>query len=164
MFKIIAASALALSVVAENIKGFPAFDMMHANCVLDADYKQDCTTLYGEYMDKIAEYENGCPSNGIYKFIDAKEDTYIWATRTTPVKKYVDDVAFEFSATATGCHVHARSRSQTTSVYDYATNYCNMWNPMVHVTRDAGEAPFMNLQASKCKYQADPAEEVCLQY
>jgi hypothetical protein len=51
-------------------------------------------------------------------------------TRTTPVKKYVDDIAFEFSQTGADCLVKARSRSQTLSYYDYATNYCNMWNPL----------------------------------
>ena len=72
-------------------------------------------------------------AGGDYELWDATEEESIWATRTTPVKNYVDDVLFEFFGDPTdfrvpGCTVKAKSRSQSLSVYDYNTNYCNMWN------------------------------------
>ena len=70
--------------------------------------------------DKLTEYENGDPGKGIYKFVDTLENTYFWLTRTTPLKKYVDDIAFELFPTAFGdCTVKSRSRSQSLSYYDY---------------------------------------------
>ena len=35
-------------------------------------------------------------ANGTYAIWDVTEDESIWATRTTPIKKYVDDILFEF--------------------------------------------------------------------
>ena len=37
-------------------------------------------------------------ANGNYATVDIIEEERIWATRTTPIHKYVDDVLFEFSS------------------------------------------------------------------
>ena len=80
-------------------------------------------------------------------------------TRTTPVKKYVDDIIFEFVATAANeCVVKSRSKSQSLSYYDYSTNYCNMWNPLTYTD------VYTKLYVSHCKYPADKPEEVCMKY
>ena len=83
--------------------------------------------------DSIEMWHPEPNAGGDYELWDATEEESIWATRTTPVKNYVDDVLFEFFGDPTdfrvpGCTVKAKSRSQSLSVYDYNTNYCNMWN------------------------------------
>lgn len=137
-----------------DISKFPAFDSFHANCALEVTYDgQSCTAVYASMQKLLTEYQAGDPGKGIYKFIDQKDSTYFWMTRTTPVKKYVDDIAFEFFQAATGdCIVKARSRSQSLSYYDYSTNYCNMWNPLKYT------GAFTNLKVSQCPFPtSDPA-------
>ena len=71
------------------------------------------------------------PAQGTYKFKEDKNGDYVWGTRTTPVKQYVDDVMFlvqQGSDSNGTCHVVGKSRSQVTSLYDYETNFCNLYN------------------------------------
>lgn len=35
-------------------------------------------------------------AKGTYAIKESSPNNYIWATRTTPVKKYVDDIIFEY--------------------------------------------------------------------
>jgi Protein of unknown function (DUF1499) len=159
MFKAILLSAIALTTVSAGIDKFPSFDFTHANCAMDATYAgQKCDAVFTSMKALLTQYEGGCPSKGLYKFIDQSQNTYFWVTRTTPVAKYVDDVAFEFAQTAAGCVVKARSRSQSLSYYDYSTNYCNMWNPLQNA------ATFSNLKVHDCKFPAEDPATVCLKY
>ena len=151
--KTVLLSALVVGAFAD-ISNFPTFDSFHANCAIEVTYSgKTCATVWASMKDLLTEYENGDPGKGIYKFVDTLENTYFWLTRTTPVKKYVDDIAFEFSPTASGdCTVKSRSRSQSLSYYDYSTNYCNMWNPLQHT------ATFTNEKVTQCPFPAsDPA-------
>ena len=137
-----------------DIGKFPTFDSFHANCAMDVTYTgQSCGAVWSSMKSILTQYQNGDPGKGIYAFIDMKENTYFWMTRTTPVKKYVDDIAFEFVGTATGdCIVRSRSRSQSLSYYDYSTNYCNMWNPLKYT------GSFSNQKVTSCPFPAaDPA-------
>lgn len=133
MFKSIVIVAAALvAAVSADISNFPSFDALHANCAMKAVYPESCATAYANMRATIVSWKNGDPGKGLYDIKEEKENTYIWVTRTTPVKRYVDDIAFEFSASGSGCQVSSRSRSQSLSYYDYSTNYCNMWNPIKH--------------------------------
>mmetsp|Transcript_47304 Transcript_47304/g.78499 ORF Transcript_47304/g.78499 Transcript_47304/m.78499 type:complete len:175 (-) Transcript_47304:61-585(-) len=47
----------------------------------------------------------------------------------TPTKHYVDDIMFEeWEQQGTTVKVVAHSKSQPTSIYDYDTNFCNIFN------------------------------------
>eukprot|EP01001_Neometanema_parovale_P012235 NODE_8514_length_697_cov_124.125436_g8258_i0.p2 GENE.NODE_8514_length_697_cov_124.125436_g8258_i0~~NODE_8514_length_697_cov_124.125436_g8258_i0.p2 ORF type:complete len:141 (-),score=38.62 NODE_8514_length_697_cov_124.125436_g8258_i0:177-599(-) len=46
---------------------------------------------------------------------------------------YVDDQWYDLSGSGSQCTIAGRSESRSKSIYDYDTNFCNMWN----VFRDA---------------------------
>ena len=156
MYKALLLTALVAGAAAD-ISQFPSFDAFHANCAMDVTYLgQSCPTVYANMKNLLTEYAAGDPGKGIYKFIDQKENTYFWMTRTTPVKKYVDDIAFEFSTDASGdCVVKSRSKSQSLSYYDYSTNYCNMWNPL-HYT-----GTFSNQKVHDCPFPTNDPATTC---
>ena len=111
---------------------------------------QDCQNVY-PVIDTVLKNGFADPSKGTY---DLKEDAlndYVWVTRTTPVKKYVDDVLFEVASDPKGCSINMKSRSETLSYYDYATNYCNMYN----VIRSAFGVKFGDVTVSNCKFPAE---------
>jgi hypothetical protein len=58
---------------------------------------KSCDKVYGDLSNIIALWKTGDPGKGLYAVKEAKVNTYIWVTRTTPVKHYVDDIAFELS-------------------------------------------------------------------
>lgn len=121
---------LALTVSAD-IPDFPSFDFAHAHCAMQVTYLgKDCKDMFVSLNNLLTEYQQGDPGKGIYAFHDIEINNYFWVTRTTPVRKYVDDIAFEFVDGCDGCSIWARSRSQSLSYYDYSTNFCNMWNPL----------------------------------
>jgi hypothetical protein len=159
MLKIIIAATIAM-VARADINNFPSFDAFHANCAIDVIYPgQTCASVYNNMMAVLTKWQAGDPGKGIYAFKEVKEGTYIWVTRTTPVKKYVDDIAFEFTqSTGADCTVNSRSRSQTLSYYDYSTNYCNMWNPITYTGK------YANLVYKSCPFPADDPATVCLKY
>merc|ERR1719352_1362345 len=50
---------------------------------------------------------------------------------TTPIHRYVDDLTFTFvEGSDPTCLVDAYSVSETLSLLDYGTNYCNLFNLM----------------------------------
>ena len=157
MYKSIILAAVALvASVSADIRDFPSFDSFHANCALQATYGgQQCSDVYSSMKSVLVSWEQGDPGKGLYAIKEEKDNTYFWTTRTTPVHKYVDDIAFEFTQTQDGCQVKSRSRSQSLSYYDYSTNYCNMWNPI----KSAGS--FQNLQVSECKFPAEDPTTTC---
>ena len=123
-----------VSAIANLVSGFPDFDMFHSNCEMKAVYPDiSKDQLFDNFHFLISSWEGGCPSGGFYKMYDLKQYDWMWTTRTTPIKKYVDDQKFEFKEVEGGIEVHGRSRSQTLSYYDYETNFCNLWNPMDRV-------------------------------
>ena len=155
--KFAVASTLA-AIVAASAKDFPRFDSFHANCALQVTYQESCGSIYTLTDFYVRSWANGGPSGGLYEVFEQADPVYIWTTRTTPVKKYVDDQIFEYTQTSAGCVVNARSRSQSNSVYDYSTNYCNMWNVFTAI------GPFENLNHSQCAYPAEDPVATCAVY
>ena len=156
MFKALIVAAIAIVGVSADISKFPSFDAFHANCAIDVTYPgQQCSTTYALMLYWLTQFQQGDVGKGVYAFVDQKQDTYFWVTRTTPVKKYVDDIAFEFSQVGANCLVKSRSKSQSLSYYDYSTNFCNMWNPL----KNTGE--FMNQQVSSCPVPAADPSTTC---
>ena len=153
MFKALIVAAIAVVGVSAEISKFPSFDAFHANCAIQVTYTaQQCSAVYSSMKNALTQFQGGDAGKGVYAFVDQKEDTYFWMTRTTPVKKYVDDIAFELSQSGINCVVKSRSRSQSLSYYDYSTNFCNMWNPLKNT------GAFTNQQVTSCPFPAaDPA-------
>merc|ERR1719209_264946 len=55
----------------------------------------------------------------------------VTGTLTTPIHRYVDDLTFTFvEGSDPTCLVDAYSVSETLSLLDYGTNYCNLFNLM----------------------------------
>ena len=114
--------------------------------------------------DKIEIWHPEPFANGTYSLFNGIEDEMLWVTRTTPKKHYVDDILFEYFGDpkdfrAKGCTVKAKSRSQTFSIYDYDTNFCNMWNVLKEV-----EGTNIKIDTSECKYKPDDPEVTCKTY
>ncbi len=161
MYKALALTLLAFTAsVNADISDFPSFDWTHANCAIDVTYQgKQCQSVFNSMYSLLTQYQQGDPGKGIYAFHDVSPSgTYIWVTRTTPVKKYIDDIAFEFSQSGSDCVVKSRSRSQSLSYYDYSTNFCNMWNPL-HYT-----GSFVNQKVHDCKFPADDPATICNKY
>ena len=104
---------------------FPDFDSLHANCAMHTLVSSTCDQAYSTFQNTLTNFAD--PAGGLYAFVE-KDPNMIWVTRTTPVKKYVDDIEFTFTNKGAQCQIDAKSRSQTLSYYDYDTNYCNMYN------------------------------------
>ena len=105
MNKFVLLSLFAIAVTAD-ISDFPAFDFSHANCAMQVTYPgKQCTEIFATMKNVLTQYEGGDPGKGIYAFKESKDETYFWMTRTTPVHKYVDDIAFEFAQACDGCTI-----------------------------------------------------------
>jgi len=153
MFKALIVAAVAIAGVAADISKFPSFDAFHANCAIQVTYPgQQCSAVYSSMKAVLTQFQGGDAGRGVYAFVDQKQDTYFWMTRTTPVKKYVDDIAFELVQSGSDCVVKSRSKSQSLSYYDYSTNFCNMWNPLKNT------GAFTSQKVTSCPFPtADPA-------
>ena len=151
-------AVLLLVLVAADKSDFPKFDPMHANCAMSCTFVgRTCDWTYDKLNTVIKSFTPG-PANGEYQIYEEAEDDYIWSNRTTPVHKYVDDQLFEVFTNGENCDVKAKSRSQTTSIYDYDTNFCNMWNVL------NGTDTITNLSVYDCAYPASDPATTCLQY
>ena len=118
--------------------------------------------------DAVETWHPEPKANGTYALWDVTEEESIWVTRTTPVKKYVDDIMFEYFGNPDdfqekGCTVKAKSRSQTLSYYDYDTNFCNMWNVMAQV-EGADSESLKALSTSECKWVPEDPKTTCAKY
>ena len=148
-----AALALVAGVAADS---FPSFDSLHAHCAMEVTFSDSVTNTHAKFTNLLKNFND--PSNGIYA-IHSDSGSMLWATRTTPVKHYVDDVEFTFTADGDKTKISAKSRSQSLSYYDYDTNYCNMYN----VIRSAGGS-FTTPTTTKCKWVPDDRDTICNKY
>ncbi len=159
MQKILFASAALLASAFASKDKFPSFDSMHANCAMQVIYKgQQCSATFSTLEAKIKTLTPEPNAQGTYAIVESAQNDYIWTTRETPTKHYVDDIIFEFKQSGSDCVVNSRSRSQTLSYYDYETNYCNMYNPHRYV------GGFTDLSTSQCKWVPTDANTTCDKY
>lgn len=63
--------------------------------------------------------------NGTYKLLDKTADS---VTLSRQSKVYTDKLVFTFTSKGAGCELKGCSQSQVTSLNDFSTNYCNMYN------------------------------------
>ena len=142
------------SLAGANKSDFPSMDMFHASCKLETTLNYSCDTLFSDLTRTLSNFND--PSKGIYEIKENSSNDYIWVTRTTPVKHYVDDILLEISGNTDSCTIQSKSRSQSMSYYDFNTNYCNMYN----IFRSLGTS-FSSPKNSNCKFVPDDANTTC---
>lgn len=127
MNKILTISAFVASVFAGK-QNFPGFDMFHANCALQVTYPtKNCATVFAGLESAVKSFNPEPLSKGLYSIKEEATNDYLWTIRETPTHHYKDDIIFELKPSGNSCIVNSKSRSESPSVYDYETNYCNQW-------------------------------------
>ena len=156
-------SLLATAVLAKE-SDFPSFSSLHAHCQMTVPLTSTCDAAQAAITTQVGTMSPGV-SGGLYAIKEQANDSYVWVTRTTPVKKYVDDIIFEFPASSDGvCAVTAKSQSQTLSYYDYDTNYCNMYNVFKGAAGVGFDVTKVSLQNCKWAPTAAELEATCNKY
>ena len=101
---------------------------MHAGCETQLEFKDSCSSVRNEINKRVSGQFDAWydpHNNGTYTFV-AKADSLYQLSRLTGDKKYTDLINFVFEDAGTGCNVAACSESQSFSIGDYGTNYCNI--------------------------------------
>ena len=116
----------------------------NAGCKMRIYMKEECDIIYDEIVKERLENDNWIdPHNqGTYKIIDQSfSNSYLLLSRETGTgswKKYIDKIALTFINYTTttnnnnnnghgyGCVIEACSESQSNSILDHSTNYCNI--------------------------------------
>ena len=75
---------------------FPKFDAFHAHCAISIKFSENCLTVFNKMKEAVEDWHPEPKAGGTYAVWDITEEEQIWVTRTTPVKKYVDDVIFDY--------------------------------------------------------------------
>lgn len=97
--------------------------LVHAKCKLTVRFEQPCDTVEKVMAERMAAVHDCKSKPGTYK------GTWRLGSRTTGDGKYVDKFKNLLAPDdAGGCTLTACSESQSTSVLDYSTNYCNLFN------------------------------------
>ena len=159
MFKALVLAPAAIVASASSIKDYPSSDMFHSHCELTTTVAAPCRSVYTTFNSPIAAYAKGDQGSGLYS-VHASYSGDFCAIRETPTHHYKDDILFSLVDSNGACTVTAKSRSQSLSVYDFDTNYCNMYNILKSET-------LSNLTISKCAYSpsSDADREVqCAKY
>merc|ERR1712079_901074 len=115
-------------------------DLLHAECSVKWTVSIDCEGTQQKIIDQMNLWDNeDCRTqpgdtspNGqkcLYKHTGSDGLTTT-GTHTTPIHRYVDDLTFKFVPSDSGCLVDANSISETLSLLDFGTNYCNLFNLM----------------------------------
>jgi len=118
-------------------------DALHAECSVTWTLSIPCVDAQALVVYQMHAWENNpCPDP-----VDGKphgqkcnyehlgdEGLVTKGTHTTPIHEYVDDLKFTFenppSMSGVGCVVKAHSISESLSLLDFGTNYCNLYNLM----------------------------------
>merc|ERR1712002_263938 len=115
-------------------------DLLHASCSVKWTLSLSCDSVQEQIVNQMILWDNeDCGTKPgdtspheqkcLYKHT-GNEGLVTYGTHTTPIHRYVDDLTFTFIPSETGCLVDAFSQSETLSVLDYGTNYCNLFNLM----------------------------------
>jgi len=115
----------------------------HASCKIEwTMMSESCTDVKQKLLDQIEQWKGDancgtpddcpkmpCGQKCLYE-VSSVEDNKIEATHKTPVKRYIDNLSFEFIEEAgSNCKVAAFSTSSIWyAVLDFGTNYCNLRN------------------------------------
>jgi hypothetical protein len=111
--------------------GSPA--MMHAKCCGWFRLEDfSCKDVKEEVERRVAGkdgWKDPKTRPGTYELLESAPDSTLFTRTTGDGNAYVDKIRFVYADKgAQGCVVTGCSESQTTSAYDYSTNYCTMWS------------------------------------
>eukprot|EP01013_Petalomonas_cantuscygni_P008701 TRINITY_DN2143_c0_g1_i1.p1 TRINITY_DN2143_c0_g1~~TRINITY_DN2143_c0_g1_i1.p1 ORF type:complete len:158 (-),score=16.18 TRINITY_DN2143_c0_g1_i1:280-753(-) len=105
----------------------------HAFC--DATFtapQTSCNTIQRFLVAQLSNFSDPNVLEQNYTLIDANASnvhgTHATAAGNPLPTVYIDDVNFSMQSGPQGCSIEGHSRSRSRSVYDYDTNFCNMWN------------------------------------
>lgn len=132
---------------------------LHASCKIEWTWAVNCTTVKNAILKQISIWtsDDNCKHGGekcLYTLKKVTEDQ-IFATHTTPVRHFVDDLTFTFKSNGSElCNVEGYSTSEIPiAVLDFGTNYCNLHN----LITGAGLDKFP-------KYSEKTNDHLCTQY
>lgn len=124
-----AAAALTISAAVLGVAACPgSSSFVHAKAEVTATFPSaSCAEVKAEIQARIAGQGSWVdPHNGgTYKLLSQSGDS-LTAQRLTGNKKYVDKMDFSFKASGSGCELQGCSESQSTSIMDFSTNFCNL--------------------------------------
>jgi len=114
-------------------------DPFHAECSVKWTLSESCESAQEKIINQMILWDNeDCGTQPgddkphgqkcLYKHTGT-EGLTTTGTHTTPLHRYVDDLTFTF-VPGDGCLVDAYSVSETLSLLDFGTNYCNLFNLM----------------------------------
>merc|ERR1711862_1040666 len=117
----------------------PPRDLLHAECSVKWTLSESCESAQEKIINQMILWDNeDCGTKPgddkphgqkcLYKHTGT-EGLVTTGTHTTPIHRYVDDLTFTFVPEDV-CIIEAHSISETLSVLDYGTNYCNLFNLM----------------------------------
>jgi hypothetical protein len=98
---------------------------VHAKCKMEVSFTNSCEEVMTEMTSRVNSDWVDPHNAGVYSLSNTTE-TYLAGQRVTGDKKYTDLFDFKFTTTDSGCKVEACSESQTFSIKDFSTNYCNL--------------------------------------
>ena len=142
--------AALVATVAAKKSDFPTGTFGHAHCKATSTVNGTCAQTFANFEDSVMNRAD--PSKGHYTLKEEANLDYIWGTRLGAGGKYTDDVMWEFKDVNGGCQVSGSSRSQSLSLLDYNTNYCNIYN----VFRMSGMT-YTSLATTSCSYNDQTA-------
>jgi hypothetical protein len=97
--------------------------LVHAKCKITVRFEQPCAVVEKVMAERVGAVHDCKTKPGTYK------GTWRLGSRTTGDGKYVDKFKNSLAPDdGGGCTLTACSESQSTSVLDYSTNYCNLFN------------------------------------
>merc|ERR1712241_503363 len=160
--------------IALQFVGYP----YHASCKIDWTFSKGCDEVKSEIVSQIRSWqgdncptlESSCAKRGLnsgftsctampcgqrclYNYTRTEGDK-VFANHLTPVKRYRDDLTFEFAAAGNQCKVEGFSTSSVWyAISDQGTNYCNLRN----LVDGAG-------LSSENGFEEDTSTSVCTQY
>ena len=102
---------------------------MHAGCQVTISFKESCDAVRAEIGKRAGgqfDTWHDPHNNGSYAFIGKSNDLF-QLSRLTGDGKYTDKINFVFAEEESNtCEVAACSESQSFSIGDYGTNFCNI--------------------------------------
>ena len=125
--KLLAAIAFAPVVAANSCPGSKSW--IHASCQVDVTAQASCKDVIFEMEARVLGVSKGKwhdpHNNGTYTITGDADGLNL--QRVTGNKKYTDKIKFTFAQVSDGtCQIQGCSESQSFSIGDFSTNYCNM--------------------------------------
>ncbi|CAJ1439411.1 unnamed protein product [Effrenium voratum] len=107
---------------------------IHASAEVEAVADASCDDVMSEMIARVTSDWKDPHNGGTYSVL-SKADGELNLQRVTGNKKFTDKMTFTFSQEGSQCAVNACSESQSFSIGDFSTNYCNLRSPAQNLAR-----------------------------